>query len=402
MRTRSVTTEGNGAVSRERGGRGRILVAQAVPRARTGGMSRLMGEIHDRIERDGHEVEYFGRDEFSWGAHGRIGRYAFPFALFAHAAAAARAGRPYDLINVHEPSAAALVAGRARIGNPAIVLTSHGVERRGWELALEEGRLGRGGPPLRTRLVNPLTSQWQSTFGLRRADHIFCLSSEDARYLARWIGRGTDDVTRIAPGAAVCFARAADRRDYGRATRVLFAGTWRKNKGIEDLVPAFARLAREDPALSLTVLGPGAGDGVVREAFPSDIRERVHCVHPADDTAIADSLASADLFVLPSLFEGTPLTLIEAMAAGLPVVTTATCGMRDTVDDERTGLLVPIRSPDRIALALARLLDNAELRARLGRAAHIRAARDFTWEHAAVPVRTVYERLLLTRVGAAR
>jgi glycosyltransferase involved in cell wall biosynthesis len=367
-------------------------------------MSRLMGEIHDRIARDGHEVEYFGRDEFAWGAgsNGRIGRYAFPFALFAFAAAAARAGRPYDLINVHEPSAAMLVAWRAAIGSPAIVLTSHGVERRVWELALEEGRLGRGGPPLRARIVHPLASLWQSALGLRRADHIFCLSSEDARYLADRIGRDADDVTRIAPGAAPCFARAADGRDYGRATRVLFAGTWRKNKGIEDLVPAFARLARQDPALSLTVLGPGAADAVVREAFPSDVRERVHCVHPPNDAAIADSLASADLFVLPSLFEGTPLTLIEAMAAGLPVVTTATCGMRDTIDDGDTGLLVPIRSPERIAQAVARLLASAELRARLGRAAHARAARAYTWERAAAPVRRVYERLLAARAGVRR
>jgi glycosyltransferase involved in cell wall biosynthesis len=362
-------------------------------------MSRLMGEIHDRITRDGHEVEYFGRDEFAWGSRGRTGRYAYPFALFAYAAAAARAGRAYDLINVHEPSAAMLVAWRGAIGRPAIVLTSHGVERRVWELALEEGRLGRGGPPLGTRIVHPLTSLWPSALGLRRADHIFCLSSEDARYLAGWIGRDRDEVTRIAPGAAACFARAAEGRDYARATRVLFAGTWRKHKGIEDLVPAFARLARRIPALSLTVLGPGAADAVVRDAFPPDVRERVHCVHPPDDAAIAECLARADLFVLPSLFEGTPLTLIEAMAAGLPIVTTATCGMRDAINDGDTGLLVPIRSPERIAQALARLLDSAELRARLGRAAHARAARDFTWERAAAPVRDVYERLLAARCG---
>jgi glycosyltransferase involved in cell wall biosynthesis len=365
-------------------------------------MSRLMGEIHDRIARDGHDVEYFDRDDFAWGAGSRIGRHAFPLALFAHAAAAARAGRPYDLINVHEPSAATLVTWRARVGNPVIVLTSHGVERRVWELALEERRCGRSGPTLRSRAFHPLTNLWQSALGLRRADHIFCLSSQDARYLARWIGRGAGDVTCIAPGAEARFAQAADGRDYGRASRVLFAGTWRKNKGIEDLVPAFARLAREDAALSLTVLGPGAADAVVREAFPPDVRDRVHCVHPANDAAIADTLASADVYVLPSLFEGTPLTLIEAMAAGLPIVTTATCGMLDVIENERTGLLVPIRSPGRIAHAVARLLRSAELRARLGRAAHARAAREYTWERAAVPVRTVYERLLATRAGAGR
>jgi glycosyltransferase involved in cell wall biosynthesis len=388
---------GAGIPSPNRGAR--ILVAHGVPRARTGGMSRLMGEIHDRIARDGHEVEYFCHDDFAWGARGRIGRRAFPLALFAHAAAAARAGRPYDLINVHEPSAAPLVAWRARIGRPAIILTSHGVERRVWELALEERRRGRPGPSLKTRVVHPLSSLWQSALGLRRADHIFCLSSEDARYLTSWIGRGADEITRITPGAEARFARAANGRDYGRATRVLFAGTWRKNKGIEDLVPAFARLAQQDPALSLTVLGPGVADAIVRESFPPDVREQVRCVHPVDDEAIANTLASADVYVLPSLFEGTPLTLIEAMAAGLPVVTTATCGMLDVIEDERTGLLVPIRSPERIAHALARLLGSAELRAQLGQAAHARAAREYTWERAAVPVRTVYQRLLATRAG---
>src|SRR3981081_242308 len=139
MHTGSATMKDASAAPRKRGARPRILVAHAVSRARTGGMSRIMGEIHDRIARDGTDVDYFCRDDFAWGGHGLLGRHGFPPALFAHAAAAARAGRPYDLINVHEPSAATLVAWRARIGNPAIVLTSHGVGRRNWDLGVECG-----------------------------------------------------------------------------------------------------------------------------------------------------------------------------------------------------------------------------------------------------------------------
>ena len=55
--------------------------------------------------------------------------------------------------------------------------------------------------------------------------------------------------------------------------------------------------------------------------------------------------AANDVFLLPSLFEGTPLTLIEAMAAGLPVVTTATCGMLDTIRDGENGRLIPDARP---------------------------------------------------------
>ena len=91
----------------------RILVAHQVPRARTGGMSRLMAFIHDRLESAGHEVDYFCSDDVpaSWaGWWGR--RVAFPMAIRARAINADRSGRPYDIVNVHEPSAAPLIIGR--------------------------------------------------------------------------------------------------------------------------------------------------------------------------------------------------------------------------------------------------------------------------------------------------
>src|SRR4029434_917296 len=81
----------------------RILVAHQVPRARTGGMSRLMAFIHDRVETAGHEVDYLCADDVpeSWiGWWGR--RVAFPMAVRAKAIAADRTGRPYDVVNVHE------------------------------------------------------------------------------------------------------------------------------------------------------------------------------------------------------------------------------------------------------------------------------------------------------------
>src|SRR5512145_2360440 len=107
----------------------RILVAHQVPRARTGGMSRLMAFIHDRLEPAGHEVEYFCADDVpaSWaGWWGR--RVAFPMAVRARVIAADRDGRPYDIVNVHEASAAPLLIGR-RAHAASVVVTSHGLER---------------------------------------------------------------------------------------------------------------------------------------------------------------------------------------------------------------------------------------------------------------------------------
>src|SRR5688572_7357358 len=379
----------------------RILVAHQVPRARTGGMSRLMAFIHDRLEPAGHEVDYFCSDDVpaSWaGWWGR--RVAFPMAICAKAIEADRNGRPYDIVNVHEPSAAPLLLGR-RAHGAAVVVTSHGLERRAWDLAREEGRLGREAPGWRTRVTYPPTALWPGDLALRRADHVFCLNDEDRQILVSHVHRAPASVTRVFPGADEIYATASEKRDYSRATHVMFAGTWRKNKGIEDLVPAFIALAEHHPDLTLHVIGAGVQPDAIRAQFPVAIRSRIHCDTPKDDAAMADAFAAADVFLLPSLFEGTPLTLMQAMMSGLPVVTTATCGMKDVIADQQTGLLVPIRSPRAIVTAIDTLRANQSLRARLGGAARAEARARYTWDRSAEPVLRAYETVMRARVGRA-
>ncbi len=371
----------------------RILIAHHVPRARTGGMSRIMGFLHDRLADRGHQIDYLCAEDLPGGLTTRLARFTFPLLVLRRAAAAARAGRPYDFVNVHEPHSAAIVLFKAFAGSPTVIVTSHGVERRSWELALEERRLGRDGPGLRSRLTYPLTGLWQSALGLRRADHIFCLNEEDRAYLMRWLHRPAADITRIYPAADPAYAEAAEGRNYARADRLLFSATWRKNKGIEDLVPAFTALAARRPEVTLTVLGGGVPEGVVRSAFPTETRPRVRCVQTTSEAENVAAYAAADLFLLPSLFEGTPLSLLEGMMSGLPIVTTATCGMKDVIRDGETGLLVPIRSPEAIVRAVERLLDDEGLRARLGRAAQAEAKAKYTWDEVAKPMCAIYDRL---------
>lgn len=372
----------------------RILVAHQVPRARTGGMSRIMGFIHDHVEAAGHEVDYLCADDVPSGWEGRFGRsIAFPMAVRSKSVAAAREGRPYDIVNVHEPSAAPVVIGRRGDTAPSVVVTSHGLERRAWELAVEEGRLGRKGPGWRTRLTYPVSSLWPGELALRHAEHVFCLNEEDRGALIERFGRSPETITRIHPGADKVYAQAAARRDYMAANRVLFAGTWRKNKGVEDLVPAIVTLAERHANLAFHVVGPGVPSDDVRAYFPEALRHRIVCDTPKDDEAMAAAFAAADLFLLPSLFEGTPLTLIQAMMSALPIVTTETCGMKDVITDRQNGLLVPIRSPEALVIACESLIADRALRARIGQAAHSDALERYTWDKVSAPVLRAYEEL---------
>jgi glycosyltransferase involved in cell wall biosynthesis len=305
--------------------------------------------------------------------------------------AAARSGHSYDIVNIHEPHGLPITIGRAAAGFPSIFVTSHGLERRAWALAREEARLGRATIGGKTRLTYPLTSLWPAGMGLRRADHVFCLNSDDRDYLMYRFGRTSDSVTRIFPGADHIYANHV--RTYECARRILFAASWRDNKGIADLVPAFVRLAERHAAVTLTVVGAGVPDEIVLAQFPSSLHKQISFETPSTEAAMAAVFAAADIFLLPSLFEGTPLTLMQAMMNGLPIVTTATCGMKDVISDRVTGLLIPIRRPDAILSAVEILIADRGLRERLGRAAQAAALANYTWDRVAQPIEDVYLRV---------
>jgi glycosyltransferase involved in cell wall biosynthesis len=183
--------------------------------------------------------------------------------------------------------------------------------------------------------------------------------------------------------------------------------------GSDDVV--FVTTARLDPQKGLDVLLRAAravdgarfviaGTGPERARLESQaaalgVHERVQFLGHRDD--VPALLAASDAFVLPSLFEGTPLALLEAMAAGMPVVSSAIPGTDELVDDGETGLLVQGGDSDALADALRRIVAEPELRARLGAAARRRAEA----EHSAVSttgrVAAVYDEVLREHGGRA-
>lgn len=372
----------------------RILVAQNVRHNLRGGMSRMLGFIHDRVAADGHQVEHFAAEQVPPAWSGRLGRLAFPLLVRRHARRAAAAGRPFDVINVHEPAAWAVVRARHALGDPLIAVTTHGVEARGWESQLDDARLGRERIGAKTRLVFPATVVGPSRFALRHADHIFCLNDDDRRYLLDRYGHAPDRITRMFPAADREYLDAFARRSYGAAPpRLLWFGTWLVRKGTPDLVTAFAALADRNPGLTLAVMGAGFPRETVLAAFPARLRARVDYVPPAPGdghAAHAAEMIRASAYVLPSVFEGTPLTLMETMATGLVPVATAVCGIKDVIRHGENGLLVPPRDPERLVATLQRALDDRALRERLGRQAHADVAARYTWDIVSQPVRAVY------------
>ena len=139
-------------------------------------------------------------------------------------------------------------------------------------------------------------------------------------------------------------------------------------KGHEYLIAAVAKLKQDFPALHLVIIGSGdRHDALLQQAELAGLRDAVHLLGHRDD--VEACLAGMDLFVLPSLNEGMGRALIEAMAAGLPVIASRVGGIPAVISNERTGLLVPPGDAGSLAEALRRFLDRPEWATQLGMAA---------------------------------
>lgn len=186
--------------------------------------------------------------------------------------------------------------------------------------------------------------------------------------------------------------RAARRSGWGAGPDELVVGNvaaLTRRKGQHLLLDACARLRDLKTSWRLVIIGEGEErEALTAQAGELGIADRVCFVGAAADAARA--MQAFDLFVLPSLVESMPLTLLEAMAAGLPCVGSAVFGVPEVIDPECTGLLVPADDVPALAGALRRLLCDPDLRARFGHAGRERFDRRFRADAMSARVAELY------------
>ncbi len=230
------------------------------------------------------------------------------------------------------------------------------------------------------------------------SDRVICVSQAVADYAPRLGAKRERTVVQL--NAVDCDAFHPTDAPREGAPRLVFVGRLIQNKGPQFLIEALPHVFARHPGATLWVVG----DGPLRASLEARCRElgiaeRVQFLGTRSD--VADLMRDCDVFVRPSLMEGLPLTVLEAMATGLPAVATPVGGTAEVLQDGVTGLLVPPRDVVGLETALDRLLADDGLRRRMGAAARRQVETDFGWGRIVRDTLHLYEDLLAPSSTAA-
>jgi L-malate glycosyltransferase len=195
-------------------------------------------------------------------------------------------------------------------------------------------------------------------------------------------------------------AAAFDREEFRRRLKIapgsLLIGTvgeLKRQKGQEDFLRAAALVARDEASAHFVIAGGGERRAALEQlAAELRLQNRVSFTGRVDE--VAPLLCALDVYVSASHTESFGLAIVEAMAAGLPVVTTATEGAREITGGEETALVTPVGDQEALAASILRLLKNGDERARLGRRAAALARQRFGLDRMVDATEKVYEEMM--------
>jgi phosphatidylinositol alpha-mannosyltransferase len=327
------------------------------------GISRRMHRSAPRLERAPDYLVPLGRT-IGYGANGAVSNLAsFPDSL-VRLRRELRAGR-YDVVHVHEPPAPLVSWDAATFRGAPVVGTFHAYATKAIPNHIATLLGAR-------RIFNQLSAR-------------IAVSEAAAWTGRRWFGGDYQIIPNgVDLGAAPQSAKApADHM------RLLFVGRAEERKGLPILLSAFDALIEQVPS-RLTVIGADPEEISRRVADP-EVAARIDTIGKVSDEELWRQLGEADVLCAPSLAgESFGMVLIEAFAAGTPVIASRIAGYRDVVTDDVDGVLVPPADPQALAEELQRFWLEPERRIAMGEEGR-RSAQRYAWPRIADEITTAYE-----------
>lgn len=362
----------------------KILIAIGVLRQREAGAAGVVFNHAEQLEKLGHHVDCWFFDDIlpspRWP--GRFRDLEFATAVSSRIR---RQPKQYDVVNLHAPWGCVYGLSRRWFPSqelPPYVFTMQGSEERFARAMKLEHQKGRAANfAWKNRAWHRLYHQSMYDFSISTADYGAVANREGWILSELKYGHSPGRIWYVPNGVSDIFFQP---REFANTptNRLLYVGTWLDRKGVRYLADAFIALAVRSPEIRLTIAGCILPEEQVKAYFPAELYDSISVLPIIARDAMPALYASHDMFVFPSLVEGMPLTLLEAMASAMPVVTTNTCGMSDLIEDETNGLLVPAADATALGNAIDRYRSSPDLMRTLGLRAQ-ESARRYTWDRIA-------------------
>ncbi len=183
-------------------------------------------------------------------------------------------------------------------------------------------------------------------------------------------------------------------------TIFLFVGRLEKQKGLVYLIEAINILKEKSSNFEVHLIGKGSEEAYLKELVSKfNFKEYIKFLGEKTYQEITDCYINSDAFILTSIWEGFPLTLLEAWAARLAVIITNVGGISKICTDKKNALIIPPQSPEKIAEVMLVLIDNKKLREQLGENGRKLVEEKYSWENTAKEFISIYKNLIIPKVS---
>lgn len=324
-----------------------------------GGMGRIVDNFTSDLQANRPDVRFTVVDTYG---PGRFSRMPFYFALAVLRLTVAFVLGRAKLVHIH-------MADYGSVARKGILVTLSWLFRVPVVLHLHAGRF-----PEQYEKSAPVL-RWAIRRIMAMASEIVVLGDYWKGFVERTFGSAARRVTVLHNAVPAPAALAAPPADG--PVRLLFLGRLVQLKGIHILLEALSGDALRQRDWTLTIAGDGDLTGYKEKVDAAGLGARVRFTGWLDQKGCHRELANTHVLVQPSLYEGLPMSVLEAMAQRLAIVATAVGSVPDAIENERTGLLVPPGEAAPLADALVRVIDDAALRQRLGIEARARFEAQF-------------------------
>ncbi len=309
------------------------------------------------------DVDYFTHSDLpqTWGRRTKF--VAFPFLLSRHIS---RISKSWDILDACTGDSWVVGQFHRVRSKPKIVIRSSGLEHMDAERHLRD----HPNVSIKSRLFWFGLNLKLVESSLRTANHIIALTQQEKDYIE---SRFSIPTSRISVFHHVLpeYFRGLPKRSIPKTFRILFVSSWIEKKGIEFLVQALERFEQAGYPFQATLVGVKLEESTIRKVLSPALSRKVEIIPTIEHRALPEIYLAHSVFVFPSLYEGFGKVLTEAMAAGLPLITTEAGVAQELIKHEENGIIIPYRDADALYQALCLAYSEPERMQRYGETAKL-------------------------------